>query len=79
MEQRTAEIKQLLRQKDAFVNQLSHDLKTPLTPLVALLPMVESRTHDPESKRMLALVMDNVDYMKNLTEMTSAACAIKLF
>ncbi len=70
VEQRTAEIEQLLRQKDAFVNQLSHDLKTPLTPLVALLPIVESRTDDPESKRMLALVIDNVDYMKNLTEMT---------
>ena len=70
VEHRTAEIKQLLRQKDAFVNQLSHDLKTPLTPLVALLPMLANRTEDTESKRMLELVMDNVDYMKNLTEMT---------
>lgn len=70
VERRTAEIKKLLRQKDAFVNQLSHDLKTPLTPLVALLPMVESRTDDPESKRILDLVMDNVDYMRNLTERT---------
>lgn len=70
VEQRTAEIKQLLRQKDTFVNQLSHDLKTPLTPLVALLPLLESRIDDPESKRMLQLAMDNVDYMKNLTEMT---------
>ena len=68
--QRTEKIQLLLQQKDAFVNQLSHDLKTPLTPLVALLPMVESRTDDPESKRMLALIMDNVKYMKNLTEMT---------
>jgi signal transduction histidine kinase len=70
VEQRTAEIKKLLRQKDAFVNQLSHDLKTPLTPLVALLPMLAGRTEDTESKRILELVMDNVDYMKNLTEMT---------
>ena len=70
VEQRTEKIEQLLRQKDAFVNQLSHDLKTPLTPLVALLPMVESRTDDPELKRMLVLIMDNVNYMKNLTEMT---------
>ncbi len=70
VEQRTEKIEQLLRQKDAFVNQLSHDLKTPLTPLVALLPMVASRTEDAETKRMLDLVMDNVDYMKNLTEMT---------
>jgi signal transduction histidine kinase len=70
VEQRTSEIKQLLGQKDAFVNQLSHDLKTPLTPLVALLPMLANRTEDPESKRMLELVMDNVGYMKNLTERT---------
>ncbi len=70
VEQRTSEIKQLLRQKDAFVNQLSHDLKTPLTPLVALLPMLADRTRDLESKRMLGLVMENVNYMKNLTEMT---------
>ncbi len=70
IEQRTEKIQLLLQQKDAFVNQLSHDLKTPLTPLVALLPMVESRTDDPESKKMLALIMDNVKYMKNLTEMT---------
>ena len=69
VEKRTAEIQQLLQQKDVFVNQLSHDLKTPLTPLVALLPMIEKRTNDPESKRMLNLVMENVGYMKNLTEM----------
>jgi two-component system sensor histidine kinase/response regulator len=68
--QRTEKIKQLLRQKDAFVNQLSHDLKTPLTPLVALLPLVAERTEDTESKKMLELIMDNVDYMKNLTERT---------
>ena len=74
VEQRTAEIKKLLTQKDAFVNQLSHDLKTPLTPLVALLPMVANRTEDTESKRMLGLVMDNVNYMKNLTEMNAPIC-----
>ncbi len=72
VEKRTAEIQQLLQQKDVFVNQLSHDLKTPLTPLVALLPMIEKRTKDPESKRMLNLVMENVGYMRNLTEMILA-------
>ncbi len=72
VEKRTAEIQQLLQQKDVFVNQLSHDLKTPLTPLVALLPMIEKRTDDPKSKKMLNLVMKNVGYMKNLTEMILA-------
>ena len=70
VEQRTSDIKQLLLQKDAFINQLSHDLKTPLTPLVALLPMVESRINNQETKRLLGLIMKNVDYMKILTERT---------
>ena len=70
VEQRTAEIEKLLRQKDDFVNRLSHDLKTPLTPLVALLPMLADRIENAESKRILDIVMNNVDYMKNLTEMT---------
>src|SRR3972149_5593461 len=70
VEQRTAEIEKLLRQKDDFVNRLSHDLKTPLTPLVAVLPMLADRIENAESKRILDIVMNNVDYMKNLTEMT---------
>jgi signal transduction histidine kinase len=30
--QRTVDVEQLLKQKDEFINQLGHDLKTPLTP-----------------------------------------------
>jgi signal transduction histidine kinase len=45
-------------------------LKTPLTPLVALLPMVAERTEDTDSKKMLDRIMANVNYMKNLTERT---------
>ena len=68
--QRTVEINQLLNQKDAFINQLSHDLRTPLTPLVALLPMVLNKIEDTEIKKILALAIKNVGYMKNLTEKT---------
>ncbi len=70
VKERTAEVDRLLFQKDSFINQLSHDLKTPLTPLVALLPMLEDKTNDPEARKILDLVMENVEYMKNLTEMT---------
>ncbi len=70
VDERTSRIQQLLNQKDAFVNQLSHDLKTPLTPLVALLPMLAKRLEDSESKRMLNLAIDNVSYMRNLTDTT---------
>lgn len=67
---RTAEVEKLLKQKDQFINQLGHDLKTPLTPLVALLPAVHQGLLEPKLKQMLAIAIDNVDYMKNLVENT---------
>ncbi|MEE8166976.1 MAG: response regulator [Myxococcota bacterium] len=67
---RTVEVEQLLTQKNQFVNQLGHDLKTPLTPLVALLPRLAKRTSDERSLKLLSLMMDNVAYMRNLVERT---------
>jgi len=63
---RTAEIERLLKQKDDFINQLGHDLKTPLTPLTILLPIVKKRVDDPKLKEILDVTIENTDYMKNL-------------
>lgn len=70
VERRTAEVNDLLRQKDEFVNRLGHDLKTPLVPLVALLPMVAEQTEDPKMAKVLGLVVKNVGYMQDLVEKT---------
>ena len=67
---RTREIENLLREKDEFINQLGHDLKTPLTPLVSLLPILETTEDDPKSKEILEVFHRNVDYMKNLVTKT---------
>lgn len=68
--QRTAEVRELLQQKDRFVSQLGHDLKTPLTPLVGLLPLLERMVDDPRAQRMLTVLQDNVTYMNHLVEQT---------
>jgi len=70
VEKRTEDVRRLLAQKGEFIRQLGHDLRTPLTPLVALLPLVEKRTDDPQSREMLKLVLDNVEYMRNLVDKT---------
>lgn len=67
---RTDEVHELLRQKNEFVARLSHDLKTPLVPLVGLLPLVHRQTADPKLARMLELAIKNVGYMKDLAEKT---------
>ena len=63
---RTKQIHDLLQQKDEFINQLGHDLKNPLGPLVNLLPIVEKEEKDPTLKEMLQVINRNIDYMKNL-------------
>ena len=63
---RTKEVEQLLKQKDEFINQLSHDLKTPLTPLTILLPILERQETNQKRKEILQVLRRNTDYMKNI-------------
>ncbi|VVB61949.1 Methyl sulfide methyltransferase-associated sensor [uncultured archaeon] len=67
---RTAEIRSLLNQKDEFINQLGHDLKNPLTPLITLLPLLKKHVSDTESLERFDVVLRNVEYMKNLVTKT---------
>ena len=70
VKERTAEIEKLLRHKDEFINQLGHDLKSPLTPLIGLLPTVEQQEKDPELKELLVVANRNVKYMRDLVVKT---------
>ncbi len=66
VKERTKEVRKLIKQKDDFINQLGHDLKTPLTPLNTLLPIVRDSIDDEKSKELLDVSIQNVKYMKNL-------------
>jgi signal transduction histidine kinase len=70
VKERTAEVEKLLLQKDEFIGQLGHDLKNPLNSLVNLLPVLEEREHNPESKNIFEVVNRNVEYMRNLVVKT---------
>ena len=70
VEERTAEINKLLKQKDDFINQLGHDLKNPLSPVTNLLPLIKDKLSDDQILDQLNIVMRNVDFMKNLVVKT---------
>jgi signal transduction histidine kinase len=70
--ERTNDIERLLKQKDDFIGQLGHDLKTPLTPLNILIPIAKERTQDPKLKEMLEIALNNIKYMKKLVLKTLA-------
>ncbi|KAF5031877.1 Sensor histidine kinase WalK [anaerobic digester metagenome] len=63
-------MEKLLAQKDEFISQLGHDLKTPLTPLVALMPRILQREQDPGLRRLLEITAHNITYMKDLVDKT---------
>ena len=64
--ERTVEVNKLLKHKIRFIDSLSHDLGTPLTPLVALLPAVKDQIKDQEIKETLETCIRNVEYIKRV-------------
>jgi signal transduction histidine kinase len=70
IKERTEEVEQLLKQKDEFINQLSHDLKSPLNPIMMLLPVLEKQEIDPKKIECFQVLRRNVEYMKNIATKT---------
>ena len=66
IKERTEEVELLLKQKDDFINQLSHDLKSPLMPLTVLIPVLEKHETDAKKIEILEVLQRNVQYMKNI-------------
>lgn len=67
---RTSFIERLLKQKEEFIYQLGHDLKTPLTPLTNLIPLLRKKNNDPECRKILDILERNTGHMKNLVTKT---------
>jgi len=70
VKERTKQIQHLLHQKDEFINQLSHDLKTPLTPMMVLLPLLKEKIKNKKDTETFDVVLRNVYFMKDLVSKT---------
>jgi PAS domain S-box-containing protein len=70
IQERTSEIEKLVKQKDEFINQLSHDLKTPLTPIMILMPIVSKQLKDVKSRDLMEIINRNVYFIKDLVDKT---------
>jgi PAS domain S-box-containing protein len=68
VQERTHQVERLLTQKDEFIRQLGHDLRTPLTPLVTLLPIARSLEKDPEIQGFLDVTIESAGYMKDMVQ-----------
>lgn len=70
IEERTQKIKHLLQQKDNFIVQLGHDLKTPLGPIINLVPLIEEKEQDAKLKKLLSVVNKSSMKLHNLVRKT---------
>ncbi len=70
VDERTDEVKKLLKQKDGFINQLGHDLRTPLTPMLGLLPLLKKRITDDKGQTYISMIDRNIRFMKDLVNKT---------
>ena len=64
--ERTVEVNRLLLHKTKFIDNLSHDLGTPLTPLLALLPIIKEEVKTPKSKEIVDTCIRNAEYIKRV-------------
>jgi len=67
---RTVEVNQLLREKSRFIDNLSHDLGTPLTPIITLLPIIKESITNPKILDMIDICLRNAEYIKRVVHNT---------
>ena len=68
VEERTEKIERLLHQKDEFIIQLGHDLKSPLSPIITLMPIIKKKIDDPNLSEILDVVNTSVNRLKVLMD-----------
>lgn len=61
-------IEQLLLQRSALITRIGHDLKTPLTPLYAMLPYLQSKEDDPDKREILDMLVKDINTLKKLVD-----------
>jgi signal transduction histidine kinase len=64
--ERTVEVNKLLKHKIKFIDSLSHDLATPLTPLISMLPLIKEDIKKKETRELIDVCLKNVEYIKRV-------------
>ena len=68
IQDRTNQIQELLKQKDELITRLGHDLKTPITILMNIIPLIDEEIDNPTAKKDCNTAIRNLIYIKNLVK-----------
>ncbi|MDD1729519.1 MAG: PAS domain S-box protein [Methanospirillum sp.] len=62
------QIEQLVEQKDLFLTQLAHDLRTPLTPIIGMGPLLLEGISDPDAQELITIFLNSISYLKKMVD-----------
>lgn len=68
VEERTAEIANLLEMKNLLITAIAHDLRTPLTPLIALLPLLENEDDTQKRTEIIQILEKNATRIASIIQ-----------
>ena len=74
VERRTREVEHMLHRMQDLLHHLSHDLKTPLTPLLSMLPILLETEGDSERREMLELALNGARGVHTLVSRVLELC-----
>lgn len=68
LSEQTRQVEHLSEQKDLFLYQLAHDLRTPLTPIVGMGPLLLEGITDPDSRELIEIFFNSIQYLQKMVE-----------
>lgn len=68
LEEANKEILSMLKLKTEFINQAAHDLRTPLTPIMTLIPLLKPYLKDNNALHNLDIIFNNANYLNRIVK-----------
>jgi len=68
LQQANKEILNLMEARTEFINKAAHDLRTPITPILILIPTIKKRIKDIGILFDLKVIERNANYLKNIAD-----------
>jgi len=68
LEQANKEILNLMSARTQFINRAAHDLRTPITPILVLIPIIKKHIKDKEILNHIEVVERNASYLKRIAD-----------
>lgn len=66
LEKANKEILSLMKVRTEFISRAAHDLRTPITPIMLLLPTIKKRIKDKDVLYDISIIERNTNYLRNI-------------